>query len=60
VELNHFQNLEDYDLQETFSISPFEHSKSGIELLYINAIDGIISITKYRKKGVLKFCCEKF
>tara|TARA_R110001592_G_scaffold134660_4_gene350437 strand:+ start:5568 stop:6425 length:858 start_codon:yes stop_codon:yes gene_type:complete len=40
--------LEDYELQE-LSISPFELQKAD-ELFTINAIDGIISITKYRKK----------
>ncbi|MEH6514680.1 aminotransferase class IV [Maribacter arcticus] len=40
--------LEDYELQE-ISISPFELQKAD-ELFTINAIDGIISITKYRKK----------
>ena len=40
--------LEDYELQE-LSISPFELQKAD-ELFVINAIDGIISITKYRKK----------
>ena len=40
--------LEDYELQE-LSISPFELQKAD-ELFIINAIDGITSITKYRKK----------
>ena len=40
--------LEDYELQE-LSISPFELQKAD-ELFTINAIDGITSITKYRKK----------
>ncbi len=40
--------LEEYELQE-LSISPFELQKAD-ELFTINAIDGIISITKYRKK----------
>jgi branched-chain amino acid aminotransferase len=40
--------LEDYELQE-ISISPFELQKAD-ELFTINAIDGIISISKYRKK----------
>jgi branched-chain amino acid aminotransferase len=40
--------LEDYELQE-LSISPFELQKAD-ELFTINVIDGITSITKYRKK----------
>jgi len=40
--------LEDYELHE-LSISPFELQKAD-ELFTINAIDGITSITKYRKK----------
>jgi branched-chain amino acid aminotransferase len=40
--------LEGYEFQE-HSISPFELQKAD-ELFTINAIEGIISITKYRKK----------
>ncbi|WP_339840312.1 aminotransferase class IV [uncultured Maribacter sp.] len=40
--------LEDYELQE-LSISPFELQKAD-ELFAVNSIEGIISITKYRKK----------
>ncbi|SKB66752.1 aminotransferase class IV [Maribacter arcticus] len=48
--------LEDYELQE-LSISPFELQKAD-ELFTINAIDGIISITKYRKKVYSNFVAK--
>jgi len=40
--------LEDYELEEA-SISPFELQKAS-ELFFTNAIQGIVPITKYRKK----------
>jgi branched-chain amino acid aminotransferase len=41
--------LDEYELQED-SISPFELQKAD-ELFAVNSIEGIISITKYRKKN---------
>lgn len=42
------QELDDYQIEEA-SISPFELQKAD-ELFYTNAIQGIVSINKYRKK----------
>lgn len=41
--------LKEYEIEET-SISPFELQKAD-ELFYTNAIQGIVAITKYRKKS---------
>lgn len=49
--------LEDYELQE-LSISPFELQKAD-ELFAVNSIEGIISITKYRKKDFTNSIAKK-
>jgi branched-chain amino acid aminotransferase len=42
-------NMEDYKLEET-SISPFELQKAD-EIFITNVIQGVVSVTKYRKKA---------